>query len=144
MAPAATAPPISGLHHVATLVPDLAASLAWYRRVLGAVRLDHLDHHDASGELTAVIVEIPNLGGVLQLRRSAEPLPAHYDPLTLEVRDLAALGEWAAHLHAIGVHHSGVIVKRTGHGLEAETPEGTILRFYTAPSGGFRAVEFQE
>ena len=135
---------LSGLHHVATLVPEVEAAAAWYVQVLGARRLPHLDHHDAAGALTAVILEVPGVPGVLQLRHSLVPLPAGYDPLTLEVTDVAALEAWAARLDALCVSHTGILVKRTGHGLEVPTPEGTVLRFYTAPQGGFGAVAFRE
>ncbi|WP_448006696.1 VOC family protein [Agromyces bauzanensis] len=139
-----TATEISGLHHVATLVPEVEASAAWYARVLDARRISRLDHHDEAGALTAVILEVPGVPGVLQLRQSDVRLPAGYDPLTLQVADVAALEAWAERLDTLGVPHTGVLVKRTGHGLELPTPEGTVLRFYTAPQGGFGKVEFRE
>lgn len=132
-------PTITGLHHVALLVPDLDAATAWYERVVGARRLSAVDHRDATG-VFAVILEIPGMPGVLQLRRSDAELPEGYDPLTLEVAGDVALQDWIADLDAAGVAHSGVLVKRTGSAVEVPAPGGTILRFYTAPVGGFSAM----
>lgn len=132
-------PTITGLHHVAILVPDLDAATAWFERVLGARRLSAVDHRDAIG-IFAIILEIPGMPGVLQLRRSDAALPEGYDPLTLEVADDAALQDWATHLEALGVSHSGILAKRTGSAVELPAPGGGILRFYTAPVGGFSAM----
>lgn len=132
-------PNITGLHHVAILVPDLEAAAAWYERVLGAERLSGLDHHDATG-VFAVILEVPGMPGVLQLRRSEAALPPGYDPLTLEVANERALETWVAHLDQLGVAHSGVLAKRTGSAIEVPAAGGALLRLYTAPIDGFRAM----
>lgn len=132
-------PNITGLHHVAILVDDLDEATDWYERVLDARRLSGIDHRDASG-LFAVILEIPGMPGVLQLRRSDSVLPDGYDPLTLEVSNGAALDAWAKFLDGLGVAHSGVLQKRTGTAIEVPSPGGVTLRFYTAPVGGFAAA----
>ena len=132
-------PTITGLHHVAILVPDLDQATAWYERVLGAKGLSAVDHRDATG-VFAVILEVRGMPGVLQLRRTDAPLPEGYDPLTLEVADDAALTEWTSHLDELDIDHTGVVAKRTGNAVEVSAPGGGTLRFYTAPVGGYSGM----
>jgi catechol 2,3-dioxygenase-like lactoylglutathione lyase family enzyme len=139
------APSISGVHHVTFVVHDLAIGIAWFEAVLGAEHRPRFDHHDASGVLFGVILELPGFPGMIELRIATDDylLTAGYDPVTFEVAD-DALEAWLAHLDAVGVRHSPIKRRRTGRSIEFSTPDGVLLRLFTAPIGGFEAVAFQE
>ncbi len=137
---------LSGMHHVTFPVSDLTASTAWFEMALGAARLVRFDHHDENGTLFAVIVDVPGLGTVLELR--LDPILAERfagsTPVTFGVADDDALQRWVAHLDACGIEHSPITPRRIGASADFCSPDGLILRFYTNPLGGIDAVEFVE
>lgn len=145
--PSATgAPRLSGIHHVTFVVGELDAGVAWYERVLGARHVPRFDHHDASGDRYGVILELPGFPGMVELRIATEdyPVPRGYDPVTFEVPDEGTLDAWHRHLTSEQVDCSEIKRRRTGRSVEFTTPEGALLRLFTAPAGGFRQVVFQE
>lgn len=137
---------ISGVHHVTFVVSDLAAGIDWYTRVLGARHISRFDHHDAAGMLFGVILELPGFPGMVEVRVATDdyPVPAGYDPVTFQVADDAALDAWLAHLDDVGATHTPVKQRRTGRSIEFSSPDGVLLRLFTAPAGGFDEVPFQE
>lgn len=137
---------VSGVHHVSFVVRDLDAGIEWFARVLGARHIDRFDHHDESGTLFGVILELDGFPGMVELRIATEryPLRAGYDPVTFEVPDDAALESWLLHLDAVGADHSPLKRRRTGKSIEITSPDGVIVRLFTAPAGGFASVPFQE
>lgn len=139
-------PAISGLHHVTFTVSDLDAGVEWFSRVLGAEHQERFDHHDENGKLCGVIVALDGFPGMVELRVATPEyaLMPGYDPVTFEVADNEALDDWLAHLDDNGVTHSPTKRRRTGRSIEFFTPDGTLLRLFTAPAGGFGLVEFQE
>jgi catechol 2,3-dioxygenase-like lactoylglutathione lyase family enzyme len=139
-------PRISGLHHLTVLVDDLDASIAWYETALLASHLRRLDHHDGGGARFAVILQIPGVDTLVQLRLApaGAPLQREEPPITYEVADDDALEQWWAHFEAAGIDHSGVRRRRTGRALDCTSPGGIRVCLYTAPPGGFDAVPFVE
>jgi quinol monooxygenase YgiN/catechol 2,3-dioxygenase-like lactoylglutathione lyase family enzyme len=139
-------PTHGGIHHVKLPVTDLERSTAWYTAVLGAHRLNELDHRRPDGTLFAVILDVPGLAGRVELR--LDPATARalngYDFLTLAIADRAALDDWIARLDALGVEHSPPIVALVGWLLVVADPDGLRLRFYTTEPHrlGESAVEF--
>ena len=113
---------VDGASHVSFSIRDLAASVAWYRDVLGAeVMLD-----EPGDERSAAVLELPGTGlliGLTQFRSNADrgfdPTRTGLDHFAFSVDSRAALDEWASHLDRRGVEHSGPI----------EVPPGTILNF---------------
>ncbi len=140
------APTISGVHHVTFVVRDLDAGIAWFESVLGAEHRPRFDHHDANGIFFGVILQLAGFPGMIELRIATDdyPLPIAYDPVTFEVADDRALDAWLSHLDAAGVSHSPIKRRRTGQSIEFSTPDGVLLRLFTAPVGGFDDVPFQE
>lgn len=138
----ATAPTLTGVHHLKFPVSDLPASLAWFQSAFGARRVAAQDHLDAAGRLYAVIVMLPGLAEPVELRLApaAARAVAGYDPVTFGVADLAALETWAAHLDAVGIEHSPVINGYIGQLIDLRTPDGLAVRLYTDPVGGFDQV----
>ena len=86
-------PPLRGIHDLKFAVSDLDESLRFYERALGAKHVPELDHVRDDGTRFTVIVEVPGLGTVLQLRLDPERAArqAMFDPLAIAVDDQAAL-----------------------------------------------------
>lgn len=139
-------PQLSGVHHVTFVVADLDTGIAWFARVLGTQHVSRFDHHDEAGGRFGVVLALAGFPGMVELRVATEdyPLRSGYDPVTFEVPEDAALDAWFAHVKSIGVDHSPIKRRRTGRSLEITSPDGILLRLFTAPDGGFDAVAFQE
>ncbi|MDQ1547908.1 MAG: hypothetical protein QOH69_2812 [Actinomycetota bacterium] len=139
-------PGISGVHHVTFVVRDLNAGISWFEMVLGAEYRPRFDHHSAEGVRFGVVLELDRFPGMIELRAATEdyPLRLGYDPVTFQVAGVTELGAWRDHLDAVGVGHSPIKHRRTGQSIEFPTPEGILLRLFTAPAGGFDRVPFQE
>ena len=131
-------PDIQGIHHLKFPVADLGRSLDWYTRVLQAERLPKLDHKDEQGKLYGIILDVPGLGTKLELRLNAEDAAkqAKFDPVTLAVKDQAALHAWIAYLDEWQIDHSPLLVGEVGWLLVTEDPDMRRLRFYTAEQHG--------
>lgn len=56
-------PAISGVHHVTFVVGALDAGISWFTRIFCARHVPRFDHHDASGALFGVILELPGFLG---------------------------------------------------------------------------------
>jgi glyoxylase I family protein len=106
-------PSINGRVEINLTVRDPAASADWYRRVLGMdVRYDHTSD---DGRLRYVSLVDPTSGLILCLvGHSDNPgdpfseLRTGLDHLELLVERREDVQEWADHLDALGVAHSGV------------------------------------
>jgi quinol monooxygenase YgiN/catechol 2,3-dioxygenase-like lactoylglutathione lyase family enzyme len=140
------APVHTGIHHIKLPVTDLERSTQWYSDVLGARRLTELDHRRPDGTLFAVILDVPQIAGKVELRLAPETAGVldGYDFLTLAIEDKDALDRWTAHLDALGIHHSPPIVAMVGWLLVVTDPDGLRLRFYTTQPHGLdpSRVEF--
>lgn len=131
-------PVLDGIHHLKFPVADLEHSLAFYERALGGRRVAAWDHRHADGTLYAIILDVPGLGTHLELRLDPVQAERHdgFDPVTLAVRDKAALGVWIAHLDAVGVSHSPVLVAIQAWLVVFIDPDGRRLRLYTLETHG--------
>ncbi|MCJ2135585.1 VOC family protein [Methylobacterium sp. J-026] len=131
-------PILLGIHHLKFPVADLDRSLAFYACALRAQRIEAWDHRHADGTLYALILEVPGLGTHLELR--LDPIQAArqagFDPVTLAVRDRAALDGWIAHLDTAGIAHSPVLIAIQAWLIVFADPDGRRLRFYTQETHG--------
>lgn len=129
---------LRGVHHLKFPVADLGRGQAFYEAALGAVRLDALDHRRPDGSLFAIILRVPGLGTMLELRLNPAQAMAQagFDPVTLAVDSRADLERWAAHLDRAGIRHSAILVGAVGWVLVTEDPDDRRLRFYTAETHG--------
>lgn len=141
-----TSPTLSGVHHLTLPVSDLEEGMKWYAMVFGARRRARLDHHDEGGMLFAVVVELPGLNTMVELRLAPETARAvaGYNPVTFGVADRDALDEWVAHLDACAIAHSGVRRRRIGESVDFASPDGLALRLYTDPMSALDDVAFTE
>jgi len=110
------APGITGIHHFSITVTDLEASLAWYQRLLGAVRVPmkfpHYECEDTGyGELlidqrSGVVIGLhTNTGNDGQQFDEAR---TGLDHVALNVATCAELESWTAWLDELGIEHSGI------------------------------------
>jgi catechol-2,3-dioxygenase len=128
----ATVPHFSGIHHVAVTVSDLAASAAFYERVLGFPPAAGIDDEHLHRRLFTLPDGV-NLGLTQHDRPTGErfsPFRPGLDHLGLAVADRTELEAWAAHLDALGIPHSGLVDADYGTALSFTDPDGTALEFF--------------
>jgi hypothetical protein len=112
-----TRPRALGVHHLKFAVSSLPISLAWYTRVLGAVRIPSLDHLRHDGTRFAVVCHMPEWSNLLvELRENATRarVDRAWDPVTLAVNRRQDLLVWSAWLDACGTVHSPVLTGLRG------------------------------
>lgn len=128
----ATVPHFSAIHHVAVTVSDLAASAAFYERVLGFPPAAVIDDEHLHRRLFTLPDGV-NLGLTQHDRPTGErfsPFRPGLDHLGLAVADRAELEAWAAHLDALGIPHGGLVDADYGTALSFTDPDGTALEFF--------------
>jgi catechol 2,3-dioxygenase-like lactoylglutathione lyase family enzyme len=129
---------IAGIHHLKFAVADLARSEAFYQAAFGARRLPEMDHRRPDGFLFAVILDVPGLGTLLELRLDPEAAraQAHFDPVTLNVADVDALEAWIAHFDRCGLPHSPVLTGLVSWIVVVADPDQRRLRLYSRETHG--------
>ncbi len=124
-APESAAAPVTGLSHVQLNVTDPDASAAWYEVALGLEPFasDPTIGYVAMTHRAARLV-------IVLTRRDGGP-PDHsagaLDHLAFAVPDGASLVDWADHLSAAGIHHSGVVSENGNPSLQLRDPDGTAI-----------------
>ena len=123
------------LGHVALTVTDLAASEAWYTRVLGVQPV--LD--EDTGPFRHIVYQ---LGGTLfglhgfpdlvSTERFDERRPG-LDHVAFGCASRAELEQWAARLDDLGVAHGGVVDAGYGSGLSFRDPDNIALELFAPP-----------
>jgi catechol 2,3-dioxygenase-like lactoylglutathione lyase family enzyme len=128
---------ITGIHHVKFPVTNLAASLAWYRRVFGFEV--EIEFPDEDGRVRGVAGSIPGPGGIgLALRENPDAAQgiAGFDPISFGIADQAAAQAWVARLDELGIEHSPVIEGHTGWLVSFHDPDGTEIKLYSVTGHG--------
>lgn len=134
-----TLPELRGIHHLKLPVSELSRSLDFYERAFGASRIPQADHFRMGDQtLYAVILTVPGLGSMLELRLHPERARSHarFDPVTISVADRAALAQWDRHLAEQNIRHSPVITAIQAWLIVVEDPDGNRLRLYTQETHG--------
>lgn len=108
-----TVPPFTGRFVPILTVRDLARSAEWYARVFTLER--HHEYRDAQGRLRDVSLHDEATGLQMALvdhdANLGDPFDEHrtgLDHLEFLVTSKEDLDDWAQHLDALGVEHSGV------------------------------------
>ena len=97
-------PEFTGFHHYAPAVRDVAASSAWYERVLGLSRVPTTCPDDG-GE--GVLLADPDSGVAVQLQRAHDDRASCHAAFAVASR--SQLDTWAGWLDGLGVEHGGVV-----------------------------------
>ena len=133
MASATTMPAIA---HVAVTVTDLAASEAWYTKVLGVKPV--LD--EDTGPFRHIVYRLGNtvlgLHGFPDLV-STEPFNERrpgLDHIGFGVASRDELAGWAARLDELGVAHGDIVDASYGSGLSFRDPDNIALELFAPPS----------
>ncbi len=133
MAIATTMPAIT---HVAVTVTDLAASEAWYTKVLGVAPVLDEDTGPFRHVVYAVGGTLFGLHGFPKLD-SAESFNARrpgLDHIAFGCASRAELVAWAARLDELGVAHGEIVDAGYGSGLAFRDPDGIALELFAPPA----------
>lgn len=126
---------IIGFHHVKLPVSDVAASRAWYERVL---RLSVVAEFVEDGMLMGVALATTDDATQLALRH--DPGRAHalagFDPIALRCPTPAAVQGWSEHLDRLGEKHDGIVSGHAGGAVLVglHDPDGIEIRLYADPT----------
>ena len=108
-------PGFTQVAHVALVVRDMGASVAFYERVMGFEQASERREGPPEARHPRQLIRHPGSGLVLGIHEPYERSDDRFDPqrtgldhLAVTVADHAALEEWIAHLDAQGVEHSPV------------------------------------
>jgi glyoxylase I family protein len=106
-------PTLTGFSHVGLTVRDIAASEAWYTRVLGLVRVFAEPH--GTGDGYAAVMTRPGTGLFVGLdfhpdadRELFSAQRTGLDHLALQVASRQDLDDWVTYLDAIGAEHGAL------------------------------------
>jgi glyoxylase I family protein len=131
-----TSHPFPAITHVAVTVSDLAASEAWYTRLLGVEPV--LD--EDTGPFRHIVYA---LGGTLFGLHGFPDLKSndHFDErrpgldhVSFGCASRDELVEWASRLDELGIVHGGVVDAGYGSGLSFRDPDNIALELFAPPS----------
>ena len=127
---------IPAITHVAVTVSDLAASEAWYTKVLGVEPVLDEDTGPFRHIVFSMGSTLLGLHGFPDLATTAafdERRPG-LDHIAFGCANRDELVEWAARLDELGVAHGGVIDAGYGSGLSFRDPDNIALELFAPPS----------
>ena len=122
--------------HVAVTVSDLAASEAWYTKVLGVQPVLDEDTGPFRHIVYALGGTLLGLHGFPDLA-SREPFAERrpgLDHIAFGCANRAELEEWEKRLDALGVKHGGIVDASYGSGLSFRDPDNIALELFAPPS----------
>jgi glyoxylase I family protein len=129
-------PEFPALTHVAVTVSDLATSVAWYQRLIGAEPvLDedtgpfrHVVFAIGGGQLIGLHGFPDHAAGEFDERRNG------LDHIAFGCADRATLEGWQKHLDDLGIAHGGIVDAHYGSGLSFRDPDNVALEFFAPPA----------
>jgi catechol 2,3-dioxygenase-like lactoylglutathione lyase family enzyme len=120
---------IGGIHHVKLPVSDIAASRAWYERVLGfAVEIEF----EEDGVVRGVALGRDGVGLALRHDPRRAAALSGFDALALLVPAREQVSAWAARLDEAGEPHGGIVTGHNGGAVLVglRDPDGIEIRLY--------------
>jgi glyoxylase I family protein len=127
-------PPFTGIHHIALTVVDLAVSVPFYEKVLGAPP----DATMTDGAFVRRVFALPSGQGLGLTQhdqsgsRRFDAKDPGLDHIGFACADRDQVLTWAEHLDAIGVSHSGVQDAAYGSAVSFADPDGNALEFFAS------------
>jgi catechol-2,3-dioxygenase len=127
---------LRGIRGVKIPVTDLDRSIEWYGEVFGFEV--EWEFADADGVVRGVAGPVGDGVAGLALRLNPEKARAiaGFDPVNWAVETREDLGDWIAHLDALGIPHSPEIEASIGWLLVFNDPDGLEIHVYTDASHG--------
>jgi glyoxylase I family protein len=122
--------------HVAVTVTDLAASEAWYTKLLGAPPVLDEDTGPFRHIVYAVNGTLLGLHGFPELE-SKEPFNERrpgLDHIAFGCANRDELVAWAARLDELGIAHGGIVDAGYGSGLSFRDPDNIALELFAPPA----------
>jgi glyoxylase I family protein len=126
-------PSCTGFHHVALTVRDLEASSPWYERVFDLETVMDEPGEQRAARVYRLAGTSTWLGLVQHQANDGSPFSptrTGLDHLAIAVASRDAVDEWAAHLDALGIEHSGAIDVPPGAILNFPDPDGIQLSIF--------------
>jgi glyoxylase I family protein len=126
-------PSCTGFHHVALTVRDLEASSPWYERVFDLETVMDEPGEQRAARVYRLAGTSTWLGLVQHQANDGSPFSptrTGLDHLAVAVESRDAVDEWAAHLDALGIEHSGAIDVPPGAILNFPDPDGIQLSIF--------------
>ena len=128
-------PTLGAITHVALTVRDLAVSIPWYSRLIGAGPV--LDE-DTGPFRHAVFAMGETLLGLHQFPEGIEegspnPRRLGMDHVAFGVADRAGLVAWARRLDELGVARGAILDAHYGSALAVKDPDGIALELFAPP-----------
>ena len=126
---------IPAITHVAVTVTDLAASEAWYTKVLGVEPV--LD--EDTGPFRHIVYAVGNtLLGLHGFRDLASRQPFDerrpgLDHIAFGCESRGELEKWSARLDELGIAHGEIVDAHYGSGLSFRDPDNIPLEFFAPP-----------
>jgi catechol-2,3-dioxygenase len=122
--------------HIALAVGDASASAAWWCRTFGFESAEQAGQQASAPARPRVVIRHPDSGLVLGFRQRPEQGRRRFEYLSLRVASERALGDWAEHLHRLGIPHSSVRDAGDEQFLSLTAPDGIGLElWWSRPRG---------
>lgn len=112
--------PVRGFSHIQLRVRDVAASVAWYRTVLGIEAM-------ADEPMGGAIPLVGNGGRYVVVISEGGGPNGLIDHLAFSVGDREALAAWADHLTAEHIAHGGLVESNEGLSIHLIDPDGLAV-----------------
>jgi glyoxylase I family protein len=131
-----TGTPMPSITHVAVTVTDLAASEAWYTRVLGVEPVLDEDTGPFRHIVYSVGGTLLGLHGFPQLvstEQFNERRPG-LDHIAFGCANRAELETWSARLDDLGIPHGEIVDAGYGSGLSFRDPDNIALELFAPPA----------
>ena len=124
---------VTGFHHIAVTVRDLAASSAWYEQLFDLEQLFDEPGDERKGRVYRLRGTSAMLGLVQHAGNDGSPFRPDrtgLDHAAFAVATRADMDAWVARLDDAGVEHSGAISIPTGAILNFADPDGVALSIF--------------
>jgi glyoxylase I family protein len=123
------------LAHVALTVTDLARSVPWYQRLIGA---DPVLDEDTGPFRHVVFAVGDTLIGLHEFPEGATDAPFNerrvgLDHVAFACADRDELAAWQSRLEELGVAHGEIVDAGYGSGLAFRDPDNIALEFFAPP-----------
>jgi catechol 2,3-dioxygenase-like lactoylglutathione lyase family enzyme len=111
-----TGPSLTGVNHFSATVTDIEASVAWYQRLFGMIRVPvTFPHYDCEDTGYAVLLLEPRSGVAIGLHTNRDNAGESFDEcrtgldhVSFGVASRDELRAWLAKFDELGVEHTGI------------------------------------